>query len=129
MNHLKQKHKSYKDNGIEVNHKTNNKTRRGYGKKNKIRKSEKIGLSLLGINCNGIICKQDSLFSVLSLFEPSILTLQETKVRKTGRIKLKGYQIFEKVRKDGNGGGLLTASHENLNPILISTGREEVSEI
>ena len=61
--------------------------------------------------------------------KPSIVTLQETKVRKSGRLKLKGYQIFEKVRKDGIGGGLLTAADENLNPVLISTGKEENSEI
>ena len=62
-------------------------------------------------------------------FKPSILTLQETKVRKQGTIKIKGYQIFEKIRKAGNGGGLLTAADENLTPVLISTGRDEDSEV
>ena len=57
----------------------------------------------------------------MSTFLPSI--------RKTGRLKLKGYQIFENIRKDGNGGGLLTAADENLEPVLISTGKEENSEV
>ena len=45
-----------------------------------------------------------------------------------GLIKIKGYQIFEKVRS-GPGGGLLTAVDEDLLPVLISTGEEEETEI
>ena len=73
--------------------------------------------------------KQDSLINTMNTFQPSIVTLQETKARKNGSLKLKGYQIFEKIRKGGNGGGLLTAADENLNPMLISTGKEDDSEI
>jgi exonuclease III len=76
-----------------------------------------------------VLKEQASLPSTMSIFKPSIGTLQETKVRKSGRLKLKGYQIFENVRKDGNGGGLLTAADENLMPVLISTGKEDDSEI
>ena len=46
-------------------------------------------------------------------------------MRFPGTFKLKGYQVFEKIRK-GHGGGLLTAIAENLSPVLISTGSEEV---
>ena len=56
---------------------------------------------------------------------PSCVLLQETKLRFPGTFKLKGYQVFEKIRK-GQGGGLLTAIAENLSPVLISTGSEEV---
>ena len=105
------------------------KTRRGYGRKNGKLRNNKTNFSLLGVNCNGILNKQASLLNSMNTFKPSIVTLQETKVRKSGRMKLKGYQIFEKVRKDGIGGGLLTAADENLNPVLISTGKEDDSEI
>ena len=105
------------------------KTRRGYGRKNGKKEAYKTNFSLLGANCNGILKKQASLLGTMSIFKPSIVTLQETKVRKSGRLKLKGYQIFENVRKDGNGGGLLTAADENLMPVLISTGKEDDSEI
>ena len=56
---------------------------------------------------------------------PSCVLLQETKLRFPGTFKLPGYQVFEKIRK-GQGGGLLTAIAENLSPVLISTGSEEV---
>ena len=65
----------------------------------------------------------DSLKSTMMSFQPSIVTLQETKTRKSGSLKLKGFQIFEKIRKGGNGGGLLTMADENLTPVLISTGK------
>ena len=91
------------------------KTRRGYGRKNGKKEAYKTNFSLLGANCNGILKKQASLLGTMSIFKPSIVTLQETKVRKSGRLKLKGYQIFENVRKDGNGGGLLTAAGTYIN--------------
>ena len=111
------------------NNEVKRKTRRGNWKKKSNTKLQEIQFSLLGNNCNGIVNKQDSLKETMMTFKPSILTLQETKVRKHGTLKIKGYQMFEKIRKDGNGGGLLTAANENLNPVLISTGKEEDSEI
>ena len=52
------------------------------------------------------------------------MTLQETKVKNKGSIKVKGYQIFEKTRngKGGGGVGLLTAVDEDLDPVLVSSG-------
>ena len=84
---------------------------------------------MLGSNANGITNKQDSLKHTISTLKPSIVTLQETKARKLGSVKLQGYQIFEKLRTGIAGGGLLTAVDENLAPVLISTGKEDESEI
>ena len=98
------------------------KTRRGYGRKSRNRErknNRKIKFSLLGSNSNGIINKLDSLKYTIGVFKPSIVTLQETKVRKLGSLKLKGYQIFENIRTGVGGGGLLTAVDQNLNPVLI----------
>ena len=88
-----------------------------------------IKLSLLGTNANGLMNKMDSLKQAISEVMPSIITLQETKVRKLGSVKLKGFQVFEKIRIGGTGGGLLTAVDQNLSPVLISTGQDEESEV
>ena len=107
-------------------------TRRGYGKKND-RKNKKgiqnIKFSLLGTNSNGILGKQESLKSLLNEFKPTALTIQETKLGKMGVLKLKGYQVFEKTRPNGSGGGLLTAVDEDLQPVLVSTGDEDDTEL
>ena len=105
------------------------KTRRGYGKKNRRKNGgERAEFSLMGTNANGIQAKQESLKENINFFQPSVITLQETKLRTLGKIKLPGYQIFEKVRS-GCGGGLLTAVDEKLSPVLISTGQHEESEV
>ena len=54
-----------------------------------------------------------------------MITLQETKLKKIGQIKLPGYQIFELLREHKGGGGLLTAVGETLTPVLISTGNND----
>ena len=60
-----------------------------------------------------------------SFNNPSIITLQETKVNSHGTLRIPGYQIFEKIRK-GNGGGLLTAINNNLNPVLIQSENDSL---
>ena len=52
--------------------------------------------------------------------------IQETKLRKKGDIKIPGYQIFELNRKDSNGGGLITGVKEELSPVLIMEGDNEI---
>ena len=76
--------------------------------------------TLMGNNANGIKNKLESLKNNLKQFSPSLITLQETKLKVKGQIKLPGYQIFEQIRKDKSGGGLLTAIDENLDPALIT---------
>ena len=51
--------------------------------------------------------------------------MQETKFSKQGLFKIPGYQIFENVRKNRKGGGLLTAAIDDINPVLINCGSEE----
>ena len=38
---------------------------------------------------------------------------------KNGSIKIENYEIFEKVREYGKGGGFLTAVHYSLSPVLV----------
>ena len=104
------------------------KTRRGYGRKNKRRNKNEyknVFFSILGTNSAGLNSKKESLFSVINRFKPSVITLQETKMCKTGNVKIPGFQVFEKVRLNRKGGGLLTAADEDLNPMMISTGKDE----
>ena len=112
--------------------KKHGKTRRGFGSKklkNKSVRNNKIEFSLLGSNINGMNSKKESLFHAINEFKPRVLTLQETKVKKAGSIKIPGYQIFEKLRNGKGGGGLLTAVAEDLEPVLVSTGSEDTDII
>ena len=108
------------------------KTRRGYGRKNNknIKNANKVlEFSIIGANANGLLGKQESLKNNINHFKPSVVTIQESKVKRLGCIKLNGYQIFEKLRDGGQGGGLFTAVDKDLEPVLISNGTEESTEI
>ena len=81
--------------------------------------------SILGNNCFGLKAKKESLYQTLKAFDfPSCITLQETKMRKMGSVKINDYQVFEKLRP-GLGGGLLTAISQSLSPVLISPIKED----
>ena len=41
-------------------------------------------------------------------------------------MKIPGYQAFDKVRSIKGGGGLLTMVDEDLNPVLVSQGNDDV---
>ena len=100
---------------------------RGAKKRRKL-KPNQVKFSILGSNSAGLNSKIYSLIENISVFKyPSCITLQETKLRKCGTVKLSEYQVFEKVRA-GLGGGLLTAIDKNLNPVLIEAINDE-SEI
>ena len=79
----------------------------------------------MGNNCFGLKAKKKSLLQAIKAFNfPSFITLQETKMRKMGSMKINEYQIFEKVRPSF-GGGLLTAIKQSLKPVLISPCNDE----
>ena len=108
----------------------NKKCRRGNGKKNRKKLSFKeIQISIIGTNAAGLKSKKESLFNAINTFKASIVTLQETKHNKIGTIKIPGYQIFEQIRTKKAGGGLLTAVDEDLNPVLVSHGNDEIEII
>ena len=103
------------------------KTKRGKGKKNKRRKNDVINFSLMGSNSNGLKAKLDSLKSNINIFgNPSCITIQETKLRKSGNIQIPGYQVFQLNRNGSLGGGLLSAVDVGLNPVLVAAGDDEI---
>ena len=104
-----------------------NKTRRGYGPKNKRNKIEKNQeLTLIGTNSAGLSSKKESLFSLINILKPSIITIQETKHTTIGKIRIPGYQNFERIRKGKAGGGLLTSVIDDLEPVLIATANDDI---
>ena len=104
--------------------------RRGYGKKNERKnKLNQMNLSIIGTNSAGLRGKMESFYNLINEYSPSIITIQETKHKKTGTIKMKGFQTFEKVRKNKGGGGLLTAVCDDLDPVLVSQGNEDIEII
>ena len=118
-----------KEKDIDNNNKTKNKnkTRRGYGKKNKKHDIEKgYELSIVGTNSAGLTSKKESLYNIINILKPSIITIQETKHTKIGNTKIPGYQNFERLRKGRSGGGLLTSVIEDLDPVLIATANDDI---
>ena len=103
-------------------------TKRGgaRSKKNRVKKYDKnVQFSIMGTNAAGLKTKKDSLVNNLKVFNnPSCITIQETKLRIKGSLKLNNYQVFEKLRP-GLGGGLLTAIDQNLDPVLIESSNDE----
>ena len=55
--------------------------------------------SIFGQNAAGLLSKKESLFFAINSLQPSAITIQESKMKKIGLLKIPGYQIFEKIRK------------------------------
>ena len=78
----------------------------------------------MGSNANGLKAKFDSLLNVINIFDkPSCITIQETKLRTSGLNNIPGYQVFQ-LNRTGFGGGLLTAAHDDLAPVLVTANDE-----
>ena len=77
-------------------------------------------LSIVGNNSAGLTGKLDSLKRLIAVFRPGVVMLQETKVKKPGKVKLKEFVIFEKIRENNQGGGLMIIVHENMSSFLMT---------
>ena len=103
----------------------NKRTRRG--KKGKY--CFKNMLRVIGVNPDGISSKFPSLDYIIKVLGPGIICLQETKVRKIGKLNSensKKYTIFELVRKHSHGGGLAIMAKPELEPVWIAEGDDQV---
>ena len=103
------------------------KTRRGKGRRKK-NESKSNKFTIIGTNADGLMSKKESFANLIENNKPSCFMIQETKVKSTGQIKVKGYQVFESVRKDRDGGGLMIGIDNEMQcePVLVSVGDEEV---
>ena len=71
--------------------------------------------------------KKSILHRILTTFISDCIFIQETKMTSKGHINnLHEYQIFEHVRKDSKGGGILTAVKKCFNPVLIYEGNDDI---
>ena len=85
----------------------------------------------MGVNAAGISSKIHSFENVLRKLNPSIFFIQETKLKRQGKLKItnpSNYIIYELNRKDRNGGGLAIGVIEELKPVWISEG-DDTTEV
>ena len=97
------------------------------GGKNK--KNVNSRLRLVGMNAAGLSSKLDSFDKMLKDLIPGVFFVEETKLKRQGRIKTESsekYVIFELIRKQKGGGGLAIGALKELNPIWISEGDDMV---
>ena len=69
---------------------------------------------IIGANAAGISNKIDSLLRIVNVFNPGVIFLQETKTRQKNKVPLKDYDVYEIVRENSSGGGILTAVRKDL---------------
>ena len=94
------------------------KIRRGRGLKFKSTKNIQC-FKILGNNISSMNGKKTSFNLIVNQIVPSCVMVQETKLYKKGQVKIENYEVFENIRKYGEGGGLLTLIHRNFNPVQI----------
>ena len=92
------------------------------GKRKSKAKTLNKTMNLLGNNAVGILNKLDSFNRTISKFQPGVFLIQKSKCTRKNKIKHPDYVLFEHVRKNSTGGGLLTAVHKNLKPVSVSEG-------
>ena len=107
--------------------KNRNFTRRGRGFKKRTKSCK--NLTIIGNNVAGLKGKVKSLEKIIEHFSPGVLLLQETKMKKPGQIKIPGYTIFEKIRENNEGGGLMSIVQNNLKPVQIPCNHSEFLEV
>ena len=78
-------------------------------------------LTVLSANANSIKNKMVSLKFNMDLLKPHVVIIQETKLKRKSLANFKGYRSFATIRGD-NGGGLLIACTNSINPVLIFEG-------
>jgi hypothetical protein len=80
---------------------------------------------LLGSNAAGILNKTESFKRNIQHVKPGVFFIQESKTKRKNQIKIHDYIIFEQIRKESGGGGLLTAVHKNLEPVSVCDGMND----
>ena len=105
------------------------KNRRGLRKNKNENNKYSRKLKLIGFNSAGLASKLYSFENILSSVKPSIFFIQETKMRKQGKIRTvlsENYHIFELIRKEKHGGGLAIGVVKDFEPVWIGEGDDEV---
>ena len=102
-------------------------------KRKNVRNHLNSELNLIGVNAAGISSKLFSFDKLLADTNAGVFFIQETKMRKEGKIKTahtSKYQIFERIRKTGKGGGgLALGVHHDLSPAWVGEGENEIETL
>ena len=89
-------------------------------------------LKMVGVNAAGLSSKLNSFDKLLQDIEPGVFFVQETKMKRVGKIKTenaKKYQIYELVRKNSGGGGLAIGVLNDLNPVWVGEGCDKIESL
>ena len=89
------------------------------------RKSSVCSLNVFSNNFAGLKHKITSFTSELKVFKSGIFTGQETHASIKGTIKVDGFEVFEAIRKNKEGGGSIIGVHKAMKPVLIEEYNEE----
>ena len=85
---------------------------------------------LWGVNVAGISSKLASFKNTLNVLKPEVFFIEETKVKDEGKIEVETYDIFEKVRKNRDGGGgLAIGCKKELQASWVREGGDEVEAL
>ena len=96
------------------------------------RRSFKKEFRLLSYNITSLQSRLLSFSHVLNDLKPKVWSLQETHMRKAGKIKFPGsdcYQIYELIRSDKGGGGLAVGVCKELQSVWVRQGEGEVETL
>ena len=106
-----------------VKKKPNRRAKPRFKNKNKFNQNN---VTIMGINAAGISSKLSSFKNVLRQLKPAIFFVEETKLKRQGKLKMKNYEVYELNRKDKNGGGIAIGIIEELKPVWISEGDDNI---
>ena len=101
-------------------------------KRNKRKNLSNTNLCVVGVNAAGMSSKLSSFENLLRTKNPSVFFVQETHFQQEGRFNsevFKKYKIWELVRKEKSGGGLVIGALIDVDPVFISEGDDEVEII
>ena len=112
---INKKRKTLKINEIKIKSK---KTRGRRKSKRNIEQS----LRFLGVNAAGLGSKVMTFRKVIQELSPAVFFVEETKFKNEGNLKFEKYHVFERIRKNRDGGGLALGCLKELQPVWVREG-------
>ena len=82
-----------------------------------------------GVNPDGARGKWPTIQKAIRDSGASVWTMQETKCKVEGKLKLDGFLTYEHLRSKGEGGGLAFMTRKDLNPAFVRDGGEGVEAL
>ena len=83
----------------------------------------------MGVNAAGLKSKFNTFKKVIVELQPSVFFVEESKYKSVGKIKLENFVIFELVRQNREGGGLVIGCARELQPVWLREGDDEVEAL